>query len=148
MRKHQNIHPYVPFWVGVVYGILTIITVPWTLYLAIHLPQRHLSTHWDIAWVGLDTALAIALAATAWLAIKKSRLLIMAATITATMLVVDAWFDVMTARTGRPFVKSIILAVFIELPLAFITYRLAYVILSKELKVIPGQSDTAKTNIE
>lgn len=148
MKRHQNIHPYLPFWVGVVYGILAIITVPWTLYLAIHLPQRHLSTHWDVAWVGLDTALAASLAVTAWLAIKKSRLLIMVASITATMLVVDAWFDVMTSRMGRQFVKSIILAMLVELPLAFITYRLAYVILSKELKVIPSESDTAKTTIE
>lgn len=137
MKKHQNIHPYVPFWVGVIYGILAIITVPWTLYLAINLPQRHLSTHWDIAWVGLDATLGLALAATAWLAIKKSRLLIIAATITATMLIVDAWFDIMTARLGQQLVESIASALLVELPLAFITYRLAYIILSKELKVSP-----------
>lgn len=138
MKKHQTIHPYVPFWVSVIYGVLAIITIPWTLYLAINLPRRHLSTHWDIAWAGLDVGLSLALAATAWLALKRSKLLVMTATTTATMLLVDGWFDIMTARAGRQFDRSLAMALLVELPLAIITYRVAYIILTKELKVLPA----------
>jgi len=137
MKRRDNIHPYIPFWVGAIYGTLASVTIPWALYLAIKLPQNHLSTHWDLAWVGFDIGLSLALAATAWLALRKSKLLIMAATITATLLVVDAWFDIITAHSGTQLDQSITLALFAELPLAFITYRLAYIILAKELRATP-----------
>lgn len=136
-KQRKSIHPYVPLWVGVVYGVLAIITILWAMYLAIELPQDHLSNHWDLAWVGFDVGLGLALAATAWMAVKRSKLLIMAATITATILLVDAWFDIATARGGSQLYQSIALAVLGEIPLSIISYRLAYVILSRELIASP-----------
>lgn len=136
-KQRKKIHPFVPLWVGVVYVVLAIITILWAMYLAVELPREHLSSHWDLAWVGFDVGLGIALATTGWLAVKRSELLVMAATVTATILLVDAWFDIATARGGSQLYQSIALAIFGELPLAIISYRLAYVILSRELIVSP-----------
>ncbi len=132
--KHNRFHPYSPFWVGALFATLTAITIPWNLYLAFKLPPNNLSNHWDVAWVGFDIGLSLAIATTAWLAIIKSKYLIMAATITATMLVMDAWFDVITAHKGYDFIQSMVLAFFCEIPLAFVTYRLAYTILKHDFK--------------
>jgi ABC-type proline/glycine betaine transport system permease subunit len=61
--------------------------------------------------------LIIALAATGYTALRRSRYLSMAATATAVLLVVDAWFDVMTTP-GAQVIQSIVLAAVVELPLA------------------------------
>ena len=61
--------------------------------------------------------LLAALAATAYFALRRSRYLSMAATTTAVLLVVDAWFDLMTTPSGQ-LAESIVLAAVVELPLA------------------------------
>ena len=122
---------YDPSWVSILFATLTAITIPWNLYLAVKLPPNNLSNHWDVAWTGFDIGLTIAMAITSLLAIRKSRYLIMFATITATMLVVDAWFDVMTAHKGYDFLQSMVLAILFEIPLALVSYRLAYLSLKK-----------------
>jgi hypothetical protein len=61
--------------------------------------------------------LVVALLATAYLAARGNRFVGLLATVTATMLVLDAWFDVNTSsRADRP--GAILSALFIELPLA------------------------------
>jgi hypothetical protein len=61
--------------------------------------------------------LVVALLATACLAARGNRFVGLLATVTATMLVLDAWFDVNTSsRADRP--GAILSALFIELPLA------------------------------
>jgi hypothetical protein len=49
-----------------------------------------------------------------------------AATATATLLLVDAWFDVLTASTRTEFVLAIAEAAFVELPLAVLCLLLAH----------------------
>src|SRR5690348_11610727 len=46
--------------------------LPWTLVLALRLPARHTTQHWDVAWVGFDVALAAALAATGWAIVRRA----------------------------------------------------------------------------
>jgi hypothetical protein len=41
------------------------------------------------------------------------------------MLVIDAWFDMATARSGRDFITAVATAVFAELPLAAVLFYLA-----------------------
>ena len=76
-----------------------------------------MSTHYDAAWAGFDVMLMLALAATAYFALRRPSYLPTAAGATATLLVVDAWFDVLTTP-GVQRIESILLAVFVELPLA------------------------------
>ena len=54
-------------------------------------------THYDLAWVGFDIALAAAFAGTSWAAMRSSAWLVPLAAVTGTMLVCDAWFDVVTS---------------------------------------------------
>lgn len=115
----------VPTWAATIYTIFAVILVPWTVYLAISLPERHLSRHWDVAWVGLDVAIMISLLATGFYAKIKSSLVILSATITATLLIVDAWFDVISSKQGPQLSEAIILAIVIEIPLAIGSFVLA-----------------------
>jgi hypothetical protein len=89
------------------------------------LPTRADSPHYDIAWVGFDVLLLVALAGTGYFAIRRSGYLGIVAAATATLLVVDAWFDIMTSpRHEIP--EAIALAVLIELPLAGLCAWLSY----------------------
>lgn len=125
MDANNTIYPALPRWVAGLYGVLAIVTVPWTIYLALTLPARHLSKHWDVAWVGLDIAIIIALGLNAVFSHNGSKWLVMSATATSTLLVVDTWLDLITSRGGKPFVQALLLGLVIELPLALITFLVA-----------------------
>ena len=45
--------------------------------------------------------------------------------VAATMLVIDAWFDVLNAATGSDVVVAAAMAVIVELPLAYICWQLS-----------------------
>jgi hypothetical protein len=109
---------------GPLFAVLAVLLIPWIAYLATNLPSRQLSRHYDFAWAGFDVMLLIALAATAYFALRRSRNLSVAATAAGTVLIVDAWFDVLTARR-RQLPVSIAFAVFIELPLAALCWWLS-----------------------
>jgi hypothetical protein len=97
----------------------------WTLYLTYSLPSRHLTEHYDIAWVGFDIALLAAFAATTWFAVRSSQWLVPAAAATGTMLLCDAWFDVVTSTPGGR-LEAVLEAAFAELPLALIFWFIVY----------------------
>jgi hypothetical protein len=104
-------------WAGPLFALFSLIMVPWTVYIGESLPRRQLSPHYDVSWAGFDLMLLAALAATGYFALRRSRYLSMAATATAVLLVVDAWFDLMTTPSGQ-LAQSIVLAAVVELPLA------------------------------
>jgi hypothetical protein len=110
-------------------GLVAIFLVPWTLYLTFTLPSRHVTEHYDLAWVGFDIALLTAFAATAWAAVRRATWLVPLAAVTGTMLLCDAWFDIVTSQTGGEIAEAALEAVFGELPLAIIC---AYVVLDVE----------------
>jgi hypothetical protein len=112
-------------WAGPAFLLFSVALVPWTVYLGYTLPDRQLSSHYNIAWVGFDVILLVVLAATGIFALRRSLYLAMAATAAATLLVIDAWFDVMTSP-GSQFLESLATAVLIELPLAVVCGWLAY----------------------
>ena len=112
-------------WTGPLFALFSVILLPWIVYLAVTLPSRQISSHYDVAWAGFDIILLVALASTAYFALRRSRYLSTAATATAVLLIVDAWFDVMTTPSDQV-LESIILAIFIELPLAAVCLWLSY----------------------
>ena len=69
--------------------------------------------------------LALALAATAFFILRRSPLTQTAAAVTGTMLVCDAWFDVLTSRGTVNVVAAAVLAVVAELPLALFCFWIA-----------------------
>lgn len=107
-----------PRWVGPVFVVLAVLLIPWTIWLGSALPARHLSEHWGVAWAGFDAMLAVALLSTAVAAMRGTVWLVPMATVTATLLVCDAWFDVVTAAHGRQFAIALGQAIVLEVPLA------------------------------
>ena len=112
-------------WAGPVFAVLALAMVPWSVYLAITLPSRETAEHYDLAWVGFDLGLLAVLAWTAWCALRRSPNLAVAASMNATLLVVDAWFDVVTAPTSRDLALALPMALLVELPLAVVCVWLA-----------------------
>jgi hypothetical protein len=100
--------------------------IPWIIVLGLTLPRRYVANHWTLAWVGFDVALLCALATTAWAAWRRRQVVIIAALVTGTMLVLDAWFDIVTDSTTRDLIISVVTAAFGELPLAVLTFLGAF----------------------
>jgi hypothetical protein len=103
----------------------SLLLIPWIAYLAVSLPDRHLAGHWKAAWVGFDIALVGFLGWTAWNAWQRRQMLILSAIVTATLLVCDAWFDVVLDWGTDDMWWSLATAVFGELPLAALLLRVA-----------------------
>jgi hypothetical protein len=112
-------------WAGPLFALLSVLLVPWSIYLAATLPERAVSPNYDVAWVGFDLMLAAALAATAYSALRRARFLTIASTAAAVLLVVDAWFDVVSSP-ARQLPEAIALAVAVELPLAALCVWLSH----------------------
>jgi hypothetical protein len=89
----------------------------WTIYVGYDLPRHYVANNWDVAWVGLDAAQVLMLAGAAWAAWRRRSLLVMFATASATLLLLDAWFDVTTARRGDV-LQGALLAGLVEVPSA------------------------------
>ncbi len=115
----------VPWWVGPAFAVLAVGTVPWVVFLAVTLPHHTTFAHYRAVWVGFDTGLIGVLATTAVLALWGRSQVALAATAAATMLFVDAWFDVLTTPAGGGLVISLLLAVCVEIPLALICVWIA-----------------------
>jgi hypothetical protein len=115
-----------PRWVTTLLTVCAVALLPWTVWLTFTLPSRHVTTDYDVAWVGFDVALVAAFAATSWCAVRGSEWLVPLAAATGTMLVCDAWFDITTSAGGTERLEALLEAVFVELPLAaacaFIVY--------------------------
>ena len=115
----------VPAWVVPLFALSAIVLVPTVVLLFVVLPSTHQSEHWDIAWSGFDVMLGLMLLAVAVTAWRSSPWLEAAAAAAATLLLVDAWFDVLTASTRSELVLALVEAVFVELPLALLCVWLA-----------------------
>jgi hypothetical protein len=112
-------------WVVPLFALAAVLLVPVVVLLVVALPSTHRSAHWDIAWAGFDVVLALLLLAVAVTAWRRSPWLEGAATAAATLLFVDAWFDVLTSSTRTELVLALVEAVFVELPLALLCLLLA-----------------------
>jgi hypothetical protein len=113
-----------PRWITALLALVAVALVPWTLWLTFSLPSKHVSSHYDVAWVGFDVALGAMIAATAYFGWRRSPLLRVFAGATAAMLACDAWFDIVTAAPGER-VEAVLQAAIAELPLAVLCAFLA-----------------------
>ena len=91
--------------------------IPWTIGLAVTLPRSYLVDNWPLAWVGFNTILLACLGTTAWALWKQRQVAVVTSMVTAVLLLCDAWFDVITAHSGRCLVLSITTAVLGEIPI-------------------------------
>ncbi|GAA4637530.1 hypothetical protein GCM10023196_091690 [Actinoallomurus vinaceus] len=99
-----------------------VLLIPWIVFLVLTLPVRYTAGQWQAAWTGFDIALLLALAATAWAIWRKRQLAIFFAVVTGTLLLCDAWFDVMLSW-GRPDLwMALLTAALGELPMAMLLF--------------------------
>ena len=95
----------------------------WISILTFTLPSSYRAQHWVATWVGFDVAMLVSIATTAWAIRKKRQLAIPAAMVSATLLVIDAWFDLMTSRPGIDFKLAVAAAAFGEIPMALLLFN-------------------------
>jgi hypothetical protein len=107
------------------FAAAAVILVPWTVTLARALPSRHQAAHWNLAWVGFDAMLTVALALLALALLRRSPWLQQVAVAAAALLTCDAWFDLTTATPGRELVVASLEAAFVELPVAALCLLIA-----------------------
>ena len=113
-------------WVALGYGAAGIGQLPWAFWLSSSLPATHHSAHWDLAWSGFDVGLAACFCGTAIAAYRRAiGWAGVFAAATGTLLVVDAWFDVLLESHGSERGTSIFLAVVFELPAASVCFWVA-----------------------
>jgi hypothetical protein len=98
--------------------------VPWLVVLAMSLPGSARAAHWGVAWVGLDGLEAVGLLATGWLLTRQDERCSLAAAITATLVLVDAWFDVTTA-SGPAEITAVVMASCVEVPVSLLCATVA-----------------------
>jgi hypothetical protein len=115
----------VPPWVTPAFLLCAVVLIPWTAFLFATLPAHYVANHWQIAWGGFDVGLGVALASTAVLVARRSPFAEVTATVTGTLLVCDAWFDVLTSRGASEVAQALGDALLVELPLAALCFWMA-----------------------
>jgi hypothetical protein len=112
-------------WVVLVYGAVGIGLLPWAVWLSASLHPEHVSARWDLAWSGFDVGLAACFCATAFAAYRRSPWVGAFAAATGTLLLTDAWFDVLLESHGSELQVAISEAVVFEIPVAAVCFWIA-----------------------
>lgn len=107
------------------YTAAAVVLLPWIIFLAETLPKRQFDRHYRAAWVGFDLILGWAIIRTAYMAFRVDPRVQFAATATAVLLFVDAWFDVTTSANRAQFFEALSLAMCLEIPAALFSLYLA-----------------------
>ena len=110
----------------VAFGAIGVGLVPWGVWLGANLRPDHTTHHWDVVWTGFDIALALAFGLTAVAVLRRSSWVASVAATTGTLLLVDAWFDVILESHGRDLRVALAEALLGELPMAVLCYWIAY----------------------
>jgi hypothetical protein len=112
---------------AILFGAVGVALLPWTIWLSSSLPPHHSSAHWDLAWSGFDTVLAVAFLATGFAAWRARNWLPVAAAATGALLLADAWFDVVLESRSDDRWVAVVEALAGELPLAAVCFVVAVV---------------------
>jgi hypothetical protein len=98
-------------WVPRVFGAVAAGMVPWVIVLGRSLPETTEARHWPAVWIGLDLTVALGCATTARLFHRGDDRARLSAAAVAALMVMDAWFDVLTAQAGAEFTQALVCAV-------------------------------------
>ncbi len=116
---------HLPKIMGSLYGVGAVALAIWTIGLAYNLPTRHIVRHWDLAWVGFDVLIGSTMLLTGFFAVRRSGYIILSSGALGSLLLTDAWFDILMSRPGVESHRAIFYAVFIELPIAIFSFFIA-----------------------
>ena len=126
--------------VAVGIGAVVVGLLGWTAYLAESLPHHYDARNWNVMWVGFDIAMSAVLAYAAWAAWFRKRVMIVTAMVAGTLLLCDAWFDVMTSFGNKDAWLTLLTAFAAEIPLAVFLFWVAHRILSRAVAHIHALS--------
>jgi hypothetical protein len=115
----------VPPWIAPAFILCALLLLPWAGFLIVTLPRNYTANHWRVALGGFDIGLGAAMVATAIAVVRRSPFAEVAAAVCGTLLVCDAWFDVLTSRTTGELVQAGLEASLVELPLAALCFWMA-----------------------
>jgi hypothetical protein len=113
-------------WVVLGFGAVGIGLLPWAFWLSASLKPHHVTERWDLAWSGFDVGLAMGFCGTAVAAYRRSPWVGAFAAATGTLLLADAWFDIVLESHSDERRNAILLAAFVELPVAAFCFLIAY----------------------
>jgi hypothetical protein len=131
-------------------GVVTLVfvgaatgTCLWTVFLGLSLPPRYSAGHWNLLWTGFDAALVAVFAVSAWAAWFRRQLLASTALVAGTLLLCDAWFDIITSLGHRDQWLTLLTGLGGELPLALFFFWLYRRIVLRTLAVLAGLAGDA-----
>lgn len=126
------------------FAAAAVLETAWTAYLGWRLPRHYVANHWDVAWVGIDSLQVLTLLAAAWAAWRRRAVLMLFACACGTLLVVDAWFDVTTARYRD--VDESLWFLALEVPLAAVMFWVTWRIHRR--LTAPGPDGLSRASLE
>lgn len=107
-----------------VFLLLALCLVGWTVFLGFSLPPSYDARHWNLLWIGFDVAIVAVLTSAAWAAWARRQILASAALIAGTLLLCDAWFDIVTSIGQGDQWVTLLTGFGAELPLALFFFWL------------------------
>jgi hypothetical protein len=119
----------IPRWAVAFFLGGAVVLIPWIVLMFTVPREVNVPPHWVLVWGGFDCFLVLGFAVTAFRLMTRSPRGAVTSAMTGTMLLIDAWFDVLTTHRGGQFV-SILMAVFAEIPCALICFYVSRRIVS------------------
>ncbi|MGW5433808.1 hypothetical protein ACWET9_42700 [Streptomyces sp. NPDC004059] len=112
----KNLITRTPARLGRVLLAVAVVLLAWTVYLGSVMGGEVQAQNWSVCWVGLDLLEVATLTATGVLAMRRSRAVSPVAAAAAALLLLDAWFDVMTVDGPTDWYIACAMALGVELP--------------------------------
>lgn len=104
-----------------------IVLLPWIALLLLTLGTGTTQARrWGVGWAGIDVMEAVAFLGTAYLVSRRHRLASAAAAAAGALVLVDMWFDCITAPVGQQYGVSLLLALVVELPVTASFFALSW----------------------
>ena len=116
------------------------VLVGWIIVLLFTLHRSFHAHYWRGAWVGFDIVLLIGFAATGWAFWRGRQVVIPCLLVTGALLCCDAWFDVILDLGTSGEWLSLLSAVVVELPIAFLMFAAARRLIRLSAVVAVGDS--------
>jgi hypothetical protein len=110
-------------WLPIALAVGAIALAPSLVVVLVAVPADQVAHHLRLAWTGLDVFEVLALAATGFALHRRPAIAVVPATVTGTLLVCDAWINVIPATAGAR-LEGILLAL-VELPFAALSFWVA-----------------------
>ena len=98
--------------------------IPWTIFLGLSLPPKYDAGHWNLLWTGFDVGPFCVPGYAAWAAWFRRQMLAATAIVAGTLLLCDAWFDIITSIGHRDQWLTLLTGFGGELPLALFFFWL------------------------